>query len=315
MGGRSKALTAIPRGPCLVHARPAEPDGASPRIAARQLRRADTRRPAARAPSRDRSAARAHLRDGCSRPDPPDERRRRPAVRRKPRSGRMPTCSRASRSVQRRESDEPSGDRGTANGPAPPSAEHLVLPGPRPARRDGGRWGGLRPSDVSNSGDLRAEREAFLEVLSHELRTPLTTIYAGSSVLARRPRLSGPATRTLAMDISLEAARLYDLVENLLVIARLERQILHPLDEPVDLGRAMDTAIRPRELPGPGRPDHPRGPGNGAAGPRRRDLRRPGVPEPDPLDAPRPERRIGVGAHRPSRRRSAGRRGRVDGPR
>jgi len=98
--------------------------------------------------------------------------------------------------------------------------------------------------DVTDTADLHAEREAFLAVLSHELRTPLTTIYAGSSVLARRGRLSPPATRTLAMDISAEAARLYDLVENLLVIARLERRILEPLDEAVDLGQALDFAIR-----------------------------------------------------------------------
>jgi signal transduction histidine kinase len=98
--------------------------------------------------------------------------------------------------------------------------------------------------DVTDSADLHAEREAFLAVLSHELRTPLTTIYAGSSVLARRGQLDPPATRTLAMDISAEAARLYDLVENLLVIARLERRILEPLDEPVDLGQAIDFAIR-----------------------------------------------------------------------
>jgi signal transduction histidine kinase len=98
--------------------------------------------------------------------------------------------------------------------------------------------------DVTTSPDLGPEREAFLGVLSHELRTPLTTIYAGSSVLARRPWLSPPATRTLARDISSEAARLYDLVENLLVIARLERRILQPLDEAVDLGRAVESAVR-----------------------------------------------------------------------
>ena len=98
--------------------------------------------------------------------------------------------------------------------------------------------------DVTATPDLGPEREAFLGVLSHELRTPLTTIYAGSSVLARRPWLSPPATRILARDISSEAARLYDLVENLLVIARLERRILEPLDEAVDLGRAVDSAVR-----------------------------------------------------------------------
>jgi signal transduction histidine kinase len=98
--------------------------------------------------------------------------------------------------------------------------------------------------DVTSTPDLRPQREAFLGVLSHELRTPLTTIYAGSSVLARRPSLSPPATRTLALDISSEAARLYELIENLLVIARLERRVLHPIDERVDLERVVEGAVR-----------------------------------------------------------------------
>jgi signal transduction histidine kinase len=81
-------------------------------------------------------------------------------------------------------------------------------------------------------------------VLSHELRTPITTIYAGSSVLARRPSLSASATQTLAGNINAEAARLYDLVEDLLVLARLERRILDPLDEPVLVQRAVDSTVR-----------------------------------------------------------------------
>ena len=100
------------------------------------------------------------------------------------------------------------------------------------------------PWDLTDSRDLRPVREAFLAILSHELRTPITTIYAGSSVLARRASLSPSATRTLATDISAEAARLYDLVENLLVLARLERRVLDPLDEPILLQRALDTTIR-----------------------------------------------------------------------
>ena len=98
--------------------------------------------------------------------------------------------------------------------------------------------------DVTDSRDLRPVREAFLAVLSHELRTPITTIYAGSSVLARRPTLSPPASQTLARDISAEAARLYDLVEDLLVLARLERRVLDPLDEPVLIQHSVDTTIR-----------------------------------------------------------------------
>ena len=98
--------------------------------------------------------------------------------------------------------------------------------------------------DVTDSRDLRPVREAFLGLVSHELRTPITTIYAGSSVLARQPSLSPPATRTLALDVSAEAARLYDLVEDLLVLARIERGVLDPLDEAVHLERILEATVR-----------------------------------------------------------------------
>lgn len=119
--------------------------------------------------------------------------------------------------------------------------------------------------DVTESRDLRPEREAFLSVLSHELRTPITTIYAGSSVLARRPALAAPASQILAQDISAEAARLYDLVEDLLVLARLERQVLDPLDEPVLIHRAVDSTVRMARDRAPGAPIERFGPGHGPA--------------------------------------------------
>jgi signal transduction histidine kinase len=98
--------------------------------------------------------------------------------------------------------------------------------------------------DVTDTPDLRPLRDAFLGLVSHELRTPITTIYAGSTVLARSPRLSVPATRTLAHDVSAEAARLYDVVEDLLALGRIERAVLDPLDEPVDVGQVIDGTIR-----------------------------------------------------------------------
>lgn len=98
--------------------------------------------------------------------------------------------------------------------------------------------------DVTDTPDLRPLREAFLGLVSHELRTPITTIYAGSNVLARSARLSVPATQTLARDVSAEAARLYDVVEDLLALGRLERAVLDPLDEPVHVAQAIDAAIR-----------------------------------------------------------------------
>jgi signal transduction histidine kinase len=97
---------------------------------------------------------------------------------------------------------------------------------------------------VSDSHEPRQEQEAFLSMISHELRTPITTIYAGSSVLARNGALSPASSHMLALDISAEAARLYDLVEDLIVVARLERGVLDPLDEPVLLQRVADATAR-----------------------------------------------------------------------
>jgi nitrogen-specific signal transduction histidine kinase len=138
-----------------------------------------------------------------------------------------------------------------ANGSAAPAAvggRHPASSSAPGAADDPGSSGDGRTvfvlRDVTDSRDLQPEREAFLSVLSHELRTPITTIYAGSSVLARRQTLSPPASRILAHDISAEAARLYDLVEDLLILARLERQVLDPLDESILLQRAVESTIR-----------------------------------------------------------------------
>ena len=98
--------------------------------------------------------------------------------------------------------------------------------------------------DVTSARESRAEREAVLSIMSHELRTPITTIYAGSSVLARNHALTPSVSSHLAADISAEAARLYDLVEDLLVVVRSERHVLDPLLEPVSLQRAVDSAVR-----------------------------------------------------------------------
>ncbi len=98
--------------------------------------------------------------------------------------------------------------------------------------------------DVTDTRDLRPLREAFLGLVSHELRTPITTIYAGSTVLARELGPSAPASRTLARDVSLEAARLYDVVEDLLAIGRIERGVLDPLDAAVHVGPAIGAAVR-----------------------------------------------------------------------
>jgi signal transduction histidine kinase len=98
--------------------------------------------------------------------------------------------------------------------------------------------------DVTEARDAQAQREAFLGILSHELRTPITTIYAGSKVLAREPRLAGETRNDLAADISSEAERLYRLVEDLLVMSRAERGVLELAWEPILLQRVAVDAMR-----------------------------------------------------------------------
>lgn len=103
---------------------------------------------------------------------------------------------------------------------------------------------------------LEAEREAarlrdaFTGVVSHELRTPITTIYGGTRVLARRWRDMEPETRDgILGDVVEEADRLYRLVEDLLVITRVERRALDIGDEPIHLGHVVERVVaseRPR---------------------------------------------------------------------
>ena len=98
--------------------------------------------------------------------------------------------------------------------------------------------------DVTAAREDRAERRAFLSILSHELRTPITTIYAGSRVLARRDATRVSGAQEIARDISAEAARLYDVVEDLLVLTRAEQHLLELSNEPILLQRVVEAAIR-----------------------------------------------------------------------
>lgn len=95
-------------------------------------------------------------------------------------------------------------------------------------RRTGGMVVLLRDVTAARKRDLL--REAFLSLLSHELRTPITAIYGGASVLGRSDANLDPDTRSeILKDVVDEANRLERLVEDLLVLARL--------DEGVDVGQ------------------------------------------------------------------------------
>jgi signal transduction histidine kinase len=95
--------------------------------------------------------------------------------------------------------------------------------------------------DVTQARAARAAREAFLGVLSHELRTPITTIYGGSELLERG--LDRSRRAEVLNDIRIESQRLVRLVEDLLVMTRVERGIVETSEEPVLLQHLLASII------------------------------------------------------------------------
>ena len=86
-------------------------------------------------------------------------------------------------------------------------------------------------------------REEFLGLMSHELKTPIAVIAGNADVLARRNGQLGRDQRIEALaDIRSEAERLRRFVDNMLVLARLERT-----DEigrmPVDISAAVARRV------------------------------------------------------------------------
>ena len=66
-------------------------------------------------------------------------------------------------------------------------------------------------------------KDEFLGVMSHELRTPITAIYGNARVLrSRAERLDDDNKNRMMEDIEQESERLFRMVENLLVLSRLE---------------------------------------------------------------------------------------------
>jgi PAS domain S-box-containing protein len=87
-----------------------------------------------------------------------------------------------------------------------------------------------------------AAKDAFLSLVSHELRTPLTTILGNAEVLERASvRMTEADRRGAIADVGSDARRLARIIDNMLTLARLDRD--HPAErEPVLLGRVIGTA-------------------------------------------------------------------------
>lgn len=86
-------------------------------------------------------------------------------------------------------------------------------------------------------------KDDFLGLVSHELRTPITVILGDAQVLRNRSKLLDEESRMAALDdIHSESERLNRIIENLLVLARMERE---PQDvEPVHVTRTVEREAK-----------------------------------------------------------------------
>ncbi len=104
------------------------------------------------------------------------------------------------------------------------------------------RLANRRAAEIARERELL--QDAFAGMLSHELRTPATTIYAATKMLSRDSTvMSSARARDLLPDITGETERLLRLIEDLLVLTRVERGLLEPGQEPVLLQRLLPKVV------------------------------------------------------------------------
>ncbi|HET7473926.1 MAG TPA: ATP-binding protein [Candidatus Limnocylindrales bacterium] len=108
-------------------------------------------------------------------------------------------------------------------------------------------------NDITKRREAEHLRDAFIGVLSHELRTPITSIFGGSKVLLRDGgEVDDTVRRGILQDLADESERLNRMVENLLVLARVERGVPLSGQEPILLQRLLPRIVNEEARQWPG---------------------------------------------------------------
>jgi signal transduction histidine kinase len=98
-----------------------------------------------------------------------------------------------------------------------------------------------------------AVKDEFLGLVSHELRTPVTTIFGNAQLLGDKGEQLSPADReSMLGDIAAESERLLGVIENLLLLTRLESGIA-PDPEPQVIAHVVERAVESFRHRHPGR--------------------------------------------------------------
>ena len=134
----------------------------------------------------------------------------------------------------------------------PDGSRHTVLPYPTPLHDSAGNLIGAVNVlvDITGQTQMRAELEAaliakddFLGQVSHELRTPLTQLIGNAHLLVNRWDAIDDETKADSMaEMMSQSQRMQRLIDNMLVLSRLERGIT-PEAEPQLIQRLLDTTL------------------------------------------------------------------------
>jgi PAS domain S-box-containing protein len=99
-----------------------------------------------------------------------------------------------------------------------------------------------------------AVKDEFLGLVSHELRTPVTTIYGNARLLRQKgARLSEDDRRSMLDDMAYDSARLLGIIENLLLLTRMDAGAQLEV-EPQVLAHVVRTSIDAFQRRETGRP-------------------------------------------------------------
>ncbi len=157
----------------------------------------------------------------------------------------------------------------TAIAERPDGHQVVFQPFPTPLRDDAGNLVGAVNVLVDVTEQRRAQdalrataaelassnavKDEFLGLVSHELRTPVTTIFGNADLLRSHGERLKPADRAAMVDdIAEESERLYRIIENLLLLSRLQAGSRTEL-EPQLLTHVVRRAIRTFADRNPGR--------------------------------------------------------------
>ena len=106
-------------------------------------------------------------------------------------------------------------------------------------------------SAFAERSQAETQMRQFVADAGHELRTPLTIVLGYIDLLRRKADAGDERSRRIFSSISVEGARMRTLIDNLVLLAKMEGADVRP-PEPFDLRELIDEIVESRRLIHPG---------------------------------------------------------------